>query len=82
MIRPSDYIDNLGTKLPKEVQEEILFKVNHFQPYSDYCNGYRRALADVGIKLAYGWTHHREEWFFPTYEEAEMEWDYRNQCAD
>ena len=39
-------------------------------------------LSKVGIKIEYGWAGHRGEWFFATYEDAEMEEDWIFQCTD
>ena len=43
---------------------------------------YARQLQERGIAARYGWAGHRGEWFLATVRDAEMEEDWRFQCAD
>ena len=39
-------------------------------------------LRILDIAPAYDWIDHRNEWFYPTAADVEMEEDWRFQCAD
>lgn len=45
-------------------------------------NMYRETLENNGILIAFGWVGHRNEYFFPTYEDALAQEDWIFQCRD
>lgn len=83
-----DYYTNEGLNLTPAMQENILKELERIRTRCRRKNDYqelhsiRDFLKSLGIKVVYNWPGHREEWFFPTYDDAIGYEDWLMQCMD
>lgn len=71
-----DSLSNLRAAYEEEYREDgEQSSLDMVKSVSHNMFGAREVLREIGILVAYDWVGHRDEWFFPTYEDALMEED-------
>lgn len=98
MVNLDRYLDNKAFELTSDTQANILNTLKGFtdkilqlqkdnksiqvELYRKMKDNYIAKLERKGIKVAYGWIGHHNEWFFPTEEEVYLYEDWLVQCSD